>query len=214
MSRKTVLVHAGIADPGMWDGFELPGELRRHHLEDDLADSFGGQPAALVGASYGGLVSLDFAARHGELVSALVVLDAPLPDHDWSDPDFLAYAEEEERLFEAGDLDAVTELDLSYWAPGLADRLRPMARRAVELDVPEVEAVDLAAVRMPALVVVGEHDKPDFRAIAERLARDLPNAELVVVPGAGHLPSMERPEFTAELVKSFLEPESQALGPP
>jgi 3-oxoadipate enol-lactonase len=205
MSPRTVLVHSGIADPGMWDGFELPGELRRHHLEHDLADTFGGEPAALVGASYGGLVSLDFAARHPELVTALVLLDAPLPDHDWSDPGFLAYAAEEERLYEAGDMDAVTELDLSYWAPALADRLRPMARRAVEFEVPEVESVDLAAVRMPALVVVGEQDKPDFRAIAERLARELPDAELVVIPEAGHLPSIERPEETAALIRRFLK---------
>jgi len=189
----------------MWDGFELPGEVRRHHLEDDLAETVGAEPVALVGASYGALVCLDFAARHPELVTALVVLDAPLPDHDWSDPGFLAYTEEEERLYEAGDLDAVTELDLSYWVPGLADRLRPMARRAVEFDVPEVEAVDLAAVSMPVLVGVGERDKPDFRAIAERLAQELPNAELAVIEGAGHLPSLERPEATLEVVKPFLD---------
>jgi pimeloyl-ACP methyl ester carboxylesterase len=189
----------------MWDGFDLPGELSRHHLEQDLADTVGAEQVALVGASYGGLVCLDFAARHPELVSALVLLDAPLPDHDWSDPDFLAYAEEEERLFEAGDLDAVTELNLSYWAPGLADRLRPMTRRSVEFDVPEVEAVDTTSVRMPVLVAVGERDTPDFRAIAERLARELPNAELVVIEGAGHLPSMERPEATLQVVKPFLD---------
>jgi len=200
-----VLVHSGIAEPAMWDGFELDGELRRHHLEHDLAETVGGEPVALVGASYGGLIALDFAARNPELVTALVLLDAPLPDHDWSDPDFLAYAEEEERLFEAGDFDALAELDLSYWAPGLADRLRPMTRRSVEFDVPEIEAVDLAAVRMPALVGVGELDKPDFRAIAERLARELPNAELAVIPGAGHLPSMEQPEATGELVNRFLK---------
>jgi 3-oxoadipate enol-lactonase len=205
MSRRTVLVHSGIADPGMWDGFELPGELLRHHLEDDLAETFAGEPGALVGSSYGGLVSLDFAAWHPELVSALVVMDAPLPDHEWSDPDFLAYAEEEERLFEAGDLDAVTELNLSYWAPGLADRLRPMARRSVEFDVPEVEALDLSAVRMPAQVLVGERDKPDFHQIADRLARELPDAEHAVIPGAGHLPSLEQPEATVALVRRFLD---------
>src|SRR5215212_1239435 len=205
MSHRTVLVHSGITDPGMWDGFELPGELVRHHLEGDLAETFGGEPAALVGSSYGGLVSLDFAARHPELVAALVVMDAPLPDHEWSDPDFLAYAEEEERLFEAGDLDAVTDLNLSYWAPELADRLRPMARRSVEFDVPEIEAVDLSAVRMPALVLVGELDKPDFHAIADRLVRELPDAEHAMIPGAGHLPSLERPEATAELIRRFLE---------
>lgn len=205
MSPRTVLVHSGIADPGMWDGFELSGALSRHHLEHDLADTVGPGPVALVGSSYGGLVCLDFAARHPELVSALVVLDAPLPDHDWSDPGFLAYAEEEERLFEAGDLDAVTELNLSYWAPDLADRLRPMTRRSVEFDVPEIEAVDLSAVRMPALVAVGEHDKTDFRAIAERLAEELPNAELVVIEGAGHLPSVEQRDATLEVVKPFLD---------
>jgi pimeloyl-ACP methyl ester carboxylesterase len=53
-------------------------------------------------------------------------------------------------------------------------------------------------------VAVGEHDKPDFRAIAERLARELPNAELVVIEGAGHLPPLERPEQTAALVRGFL----------
>jgi pimeloyl-ACP methyl ester carboxylesterase len=61
---------------------------------------------------------------------------------------------------------------------------------------------------------VGENDKPDFVAIAERLARELPNAELAVIEGAGHLPSMEHPKVTAQLVKSFLEPKSQALGSP
>ena len=129
-------------------------------------------------------MSLDFAARHPELVTALVLLDAPLPDHDFSDPDFLAYAEEEERLYEAGDLDALAELDISFWAPGLAERLRP------------------------TLVGVGEDDKPDFRAIAERLAAEIPGAELAVIPGAGHLPSMEQPEATAALVRHFLKEQS------
>src|SRR5918997_6752639 len=114
MSRRTVLVHAGVADPGMWDGFELPGEVVRHHLEHDLADTVAGRPSALVGASYGGLVCLDFAATHPELVTALVLLDAPLPDHEWSD-DLVAYAEREEPLLEAGELEAATDLNLSYW---------------------------------------------------------------------------------------------------
>jgi 3-oxoadipate enol-lactonase len=184
----------------MWDGFELPGELRRHQLPEPLsADS----PVALVGASYGGLVCLDFAARHPELVTELVLLDAPLPDHEWSQ-EVETYAEEEERLIEAGDLDAATELNLAFWAPAVADRLRPMTRWSLELDVEEIEEVDLSAVRACTLVGVGEHDKPDFRAIAERLARELPNAELAVIEGAGHLPSVERPDETAALVRRFL----------
>jgi pimeloyl-ACP methyl ester carboxylesterase len=188
----------------MWDGFELPGEVLRHSLEDDLAETVGDAPAALVGASYGGLVCLDFAARQPELVTRLVLLDAPLMDHDWSD-EVEDYGAEEERLVEAGDLDAAAELDLRFWAPEIADRLRPMTRKALEMDVKEVGPVDPGAVRAPALVAVGERDKADFRAIAERLARELPDAELVVIEGAGHLPSLERPEATLELVKRFLD---------
>ena len=53
-------------------------------------------------------------------------------------------------------------------------------------------------------MAVGANDNADFRAIAERLARELPNAQLAVIEGAGHLPSMERPEETAALVRNFL----------
>jgi 3-oxoadipate enol-lactonase len=184
----------------MWDGFELPGEVRRHLLSEPLVLD---APAALVGSSYGGLVCLEAAARQPELVTDLVLLDAPLPDHEWSE-EVTAYGDEEERLLEAGDLDAATELNLAFWAPTMADRLRPMTRWSLELEVDEIEQVDLRAVRARTLVAVGEHDKPDFRAIAERLARELPNAELAVIEGAGHLPSMERPDETAALVRRFL----------
>ena len=184
----------------MWDGFELPGELRRHLLSEPLVLD---APAVLVGSSYGGLVCLEAAARQPELVTDLVLLDAPLPDHEWSE-EVTAYGDEEERLLEAGDLDAATELNLAFWAPTMADRLRPMTRWSLELEVDEIEQVDLRAVRARTLVAVGEHDKQDFRAIAERLARELPNAELAVVEGAGHLPSMERPDETAALVRRFL----------
>jgi 3-oxoadipate enol-lactonase len=195
-----VLVHSGIASPEMWDGFELPGEVRRHSLSEALsADA----PVALVGASYGGLVCLDFAARHAELVTELVLLDSPLPDHDWSD-EVIEYAEEEERLLDAGDLDAATELNLAFWAPSVADRLRPMTRWSLELEIDEIEEVDLGAVRARTLVAVGEHDKADFHAIAERLVREIPGAEAVVIEGAGHLPALEQPARTAGIVQTFL----------
>ena len=184
----------------MWDGFEMPGETRRHLLSEPLSLD---EPAALVGASYGGLVCLEAAARQPDLVTDLVLLDAPLPDHDWSE-EMEAYGEEEERLIDAGDLDAVSELNLAFWAPALADRLRAMTRWSLELEIDEIEHVDLSAVHARTLVAVGENDKADFVRIAERLARELPDAEHVVIPGAGHLPSLERPEATAALVRRFL----------
>jgi 3-oxoadipate enol-lactonase len=203
MSRRAVLVHAGICDVRMWDGFELPGELMRHQLPAPLDETFAGEPAALVGNSFGGLVSVDFAARRPELVTKLVLLDAALPDHEFSE-EVEAYAQEEERLLEAGDVDGAVELNLEFWCPGVADRVRPMVAGALEWEGQGPEEVDLSAVQAPTLVAVGEHDKPDFHAIAERLVREIRDAELAVIPGAGHLPSLEQPEATQELVSRFL----------
>jgi 3-oxoadipate enol-lactonase len=86
-----------------------------------------------------------------------------------------------------------------------------MQRRSFELQLAsqaeeeQGDPIDLAAVRAPTLVVVGEFDKPDFHEIAERLLREIPEAEAAVVAHAGHLPALERPEQTAQLVREFLE---------
>jgi 3-oxoadipate enol-lactonase len=221
----TILVHAGIADARMWDGFDLPGATR-HELRgfgdtpmpeagefshtDDLEAALGDGPEALVGASFGAFVCLQVAARRPELVRRLVILGAPLWDHAWSQ-EMVSYFEEEDRLLEEGDLDSATELNVRFWAPAVADVIRPMIRRSFELQVAsqaeEVtpEAIDLAAIRAPTLVGVGELDKRDFRAIAERLADEIPDAELVVIEGAAHLPSLERAGETEGLVRRFLD---------
>jgi pimeloyl-ACP methyl ester carboxylesterase len=58
--------------------------------------------------------------------------------------------------------------------------------------------------RVPTLLLWGEDDRlmgSSARA-AKRLQRSLPSAELVLLPGAGHLPQLERPdEFVRELVR-------------
>ena len=55
-------------------------------------------------------------------------------------------------------------------------------------------------------MVVGEEDKADFRAIAKRLAEEIPDAKLVTMPGVTHLPALEQPAETAALVRGFLGP--------
>jgi 3-oxoadipate enol-lactonase len=62
----------------------------------------------------------------------------------------------------------------------------------------------LGEIEQPALVVAGELDRPDILAIAGRLERELANATAVRVPGAGHLPSLERPDAFEAAVAPFL----------
>jgi 3-oxoadipate enol-lactonase len=62
----------------------------------------------------------------------------------------------------------------------------------------------LGEIHAPALIIVGELDTADFRGIAATLAREIPDTRLVVVPGAGHLPSLEAPDFFNTAVLRFL----------
>ena len=58
-------------------------------------------------------------------------------------------------------------------------------------------------IRVPALVVVGEHDRVTPPAAAVELAGALPDGRLVVLEGAGHIAMLERPEALAAELRAF-----------
>lgn len=62
----------------------------------------------------------------------------------------------------------------------------------------------LSGLTMPTLVLVGERDEK-FRAIGERLAAALPDADYVVVAGAGHQLPLEAPAVVAAELERLLE---------
>lgn len=67
----------------------------------------------------------------------------------------------------------------------------------------------LGRIAAPALVVVGEHDTvahgtPSHVASSRHLAENLPNARLVLVPGAAHGLFWEQPDETNRIVLEFL----------
>ena len=202
-----------------------PGPLC--HAEDvALAMDRHDMPSAtLVGASFGGAVALDLALGRPERVDALVLVDAPLDGTDWS-AELRAAWEREEQALEAGDLDAAVAEIVRLWVdgPGRAPGSAPadvralvaqMQRRAFELQLPfdgqvdETELVSDPAARLgeldrPVLVIDAEHDVADFRAVARRLAAELPRAQALTIAGAAHLPSLEQPEAFEEALGAFL----------
>jgi len=62
----------------------------------------------------------------------------------------------------------------------------------------------LESLRVPALIVSGEYDLPARRQSAEALAARLPDAELAVIPAAGHLPNLDNPEAYSKVCREFL----------
>ena len=63
----------------------------------------------------------------------------------------------------------------------------------------------LDEVSMPVLVITGEDDRIVPTGNSQRLASELPEAQLVVIPDCGHVPHEERPEEFLEAVTGFLE---------
>jgi len=230
-----LLIHAGVCDSRMWDPqwrelqtsfalirCDLRGFGRSPVPEspwvnaDDLAevlDLAGASSAAVVGASYGGLVALEFAARHPQRVERLVLL-APAWDLE-PDPAFVEFAEEEERLLVAGDVDGAVEANVRAWVqPDVDDAtrtlVREMQRRAFDLQLerpdvePEEVEVDLHAITAPATVFTGARDFELFRRVGVHLAAELPDARHVELDWAGHLPSLERPAEATRLIDGEL----------
>jgi pimeloyl-ACP methyl ester carboxylesterase len=234
-----VLIHAGVADSRMWEpqwaAWETRFALTRldlrgfgrsgppvgpfSHAGDVLSvlDEAGIDHAHLVGASFGGLVALDLAAAHPERITRLVLADPPLPGYAWSE-EMRGFFAAEEAAFEAGELEAATEVNVEFWAGSASEPVRA-AIREQQLNAFRLQADDeadeslltgdlpgaLAALDVPTLVLTGEDDKADFQAIADQLAATLPRARRATVPGAGHLPSLEQPAGFDKIVLPFLE---------
>jgi 3-oxoadipate enol-lactonase len=241
------LLHEGVCDLRMWDELApalaseftvlrydmrgygdstLPsGPFSQNGDLLALLDHVGINEAALVGVSYGGRVALDTAFVAPERVTALVLAAAGLRDVEWS-PAVREFGDEEERLLDAGDLDAATDLNVRLWVDGpsrgpdpereqVRERVREMQKRAFEVQVAAYEAqpppgpedpvsLRLSAVQAPALVIVGDADVPDFVEIAGMLEAELPNARKVVLEDTAHTIPLERPEEFRDLVVGFL----------
>ncbi len=60
----------------------------------------------------------------------------------------------------------------------------------------------LAKLNLPVLLIAGELDEK-FRAIAQQMAWMLPQAQLAIVPGAGHTVHLEQPAIFDALVRAF-----------
>jgi pimeloyl-ACP methyl ester carboxylesterase len=193
-------------------------------LVDDLGavlDALGVRHCDLLGHSMGGMLALRFALAWPQRVASLVLMDtaARAPDHMPRAPLAAAGA-----IARSQGMETLAELLRGRAAD---DPSRPEAERRLELEMgaafwerrrkrlvamdPEafaalaLELVDhtpltdrLSEIGCPTLVMVGEQDA-GFVAPAEEMARGIPDARMVVIPGAAHSPQLENPDawFTA-----------------
>jgi 3-oxoadipate enol-lactonase len=191
------------------------------------AEAFLDGPAAVVGNSLGGRVALELAVHRPDLVERLVLIAPGLPGWEWADDTRAGWAAEE-AAYDAGDLETAAEESVRMWVDGpnrspegvdaeframvtaMVLRSYEMQQGAWEAGAEEEDVLDppvrgrLDEVRCPTLVLVGDEDVSDMRAIAAHLAESIENARLETVPNAGHLPSLERADEVNELLLAFL----------
>ena len=178
------------------------------------------EPFVAAGLSFGGLASLHFMARHPKRVAGLVLIDSgpgfknPEAAAGWAAQVERTASFLEKRGFEdfvngrAGTTCVGNQPDLPAAQAAaraiVAQSVPGIARFGREISGPAPPVIDeLAEMDVPALVIVGEHDKPFLRA-GEVMAAKLPRARHVVVPDAGHIVNIEQAEFFDRELLAFL----------
>ena len=175
-------------------------------------------PFVAAGLSFGGLASLHFAVRHPERVAGLALVDSgpgfknPEAAAGWAAQVERTASFLEKRGFEdfvngkAGATCIGSKPDLPAARAAAraicAQAVPGVARFGREVSGPAPPVIDeLSKLDMPALVVVGEHDKPFLRA-GEVMAAKLPRSRHVIIPGAGHIVNIEEAVlFNRELLE-------------
>lgn len=208
-----------------WDGrSDLHGLATRDAL--DLAERLNGAgPIDVVGHSFGATVALRMALERPELIRSLTLIEpvlfAAARSAGWSGwGAFTAGGEVMRRFLRQGDRQAATRAFLADWGTGqpydsLPEGLRRYMTDRIHL-IPAQDAVLigdaaglLGAFRMestgvPVLLVEGADSPPVIPAIMGELARRLPQARRLIVPGAGHMVPITHPQPVAQAIMGLL----------
>ena len=186
-------------------------------LADDVVtamDAAGIGRAIVGGVSMGGYVSMALLRRHPDRVAGLLLVDTR------SGPDDAAAVDRRQGVAaraDRGDIASGPDAIAPLVAEGTSDDVRA-ALAAIAGDVPAAtvawaqramaarpdSTAVLAAAGVPVLIVVGERDAVTPPAAAREMAAAATDAELVVLPGVGHLTPAEAPAGFAGAVVGWL----------
>lgn len=161
----------------------------------------GGERYVLLGHSFGGRVAVRLAARHPDLVAALVLTGVPgLLRRAPSRP---AAAYRLARRLHAARLLSDARMERLRQRYGSADyrAATGVMRDVLVRVVNESYEDDLAALACPVELVWGADDAAAPLGVAERAAELAPDARLTVLPGTGHLTPLVAPEALREALR-------------
>jgi 3-oxoadipate enol-lactonase len=206
---------------------ELPGFGRSQAVAGGLAavadrmaeavsDAAAGDHALVLGNGYGGFVALQMAIRHPDIATRFVLADCGAA---FSEPGCEAFRNMAAASRAKG-LSAITDVamrrlfaaEFQAAHPDLmADRRAAFLRTDLDVFCAACDALasldlrpELASVKTPVLVLVGEHDEATPPPMSHELAAGLPQAHLEIIPGCAHVPQLQSPKLFLEVIGDFL----------
>ncbi|MGV7119745.1 alpha/beta fold hydrolase [Sphingopyxis sp. 550A] len=172
----------------------------------------------LIGHAMGGFVAFEVMRRAPERVAKLALI-ATLASADG--PAQTARRQGYIDLVESGRFDQVVEERIPILFPEEKrgdERLLGIARRmaadtGADTFLAQQRAImaridsrpRLGEIAVPTLLVWGEKDGITSRAHHDEILEAIPGSRLEVVPGAGHLPTVEAPEVVVPLLTDFID---------
>ena len=201
-----------------------PGNYDFDLLADDAAalmQAHGIDACHFIGLSMGGMTAMRVMERWPDRVKALVLFDTQASAESAANRVKYQLMAVAYRRFGLNPLLERSVKKLMFSPTSLRDRL-PLVRRWRE-DVERhhrhqlshaIDAVtgradfDLSRIAhhgIPTLILVGEDDVSTPPVHSRAIAQAMPGSKLVVVPQAGHLSALERPDWVADVVSGFLE---------
>lgn len=192
-----------VPDDYSWTAAEIAADLAR------LLDAMAIGRFHLVGAKYGGSIAMELAVQQGGRVRSLSVMGGPTRgDGKGAVPARIrevgvrAWAAETQRSRLGPD---APEEQVIWWTEGLMGKADPRpcigcsgARAMMDLDA------RLAAIEAPTLVVTTEDSGLQSVAAVQAYCDRIPDARMVVMPGAAYHVAVTRPKECAAEVLAFI----------
>lgn len=186
--------------PNAWDASDYARMISIFY------DKLGINEAHLIGHSYGGRISIVLAARQPEKVNRLILVDSagiipPRTIHYYLRIGLVKIG----RLIR----------HCGTFGKGLADSIANRVgskdyRQAGPMRATLVKSVNqnlrpfLPKIRASTLLIWGENDKDTPISFGKIMHDEIPNAELVILEGAGHFSFLDKPHEFCQFVEDFL----------
>jgi pimeloyl-ACP methyl ester carboxylesterase len=191
-----------------------------------LLQHLGIAKATIVGHSMGGMLAARFAASYPDVTERAVIYN-PIGltdarwERSWRSTDEVykeTLAWTYQRIYQG-----IARYFVTGWKPEYEKYVRIQYGWTLSGDWPRMAMVrtlvqqmayfdpvvyDWPHIKVKTLVLGGDKDGPNFPERAKRIADSIPGAELVLIPGIGHVPHFEAPDLFYKALLRFLNAES------